>query len=191
MSKIYVKPYDRFTISGQDFETVQSNGMRRIVFTPDNKLCLSMVQLRDGCLLIVNENAILFAFTISRDEKVIAVVKFGKTTVDGEHCLQINSNWRLTENGLENWEIHTNPDLHRSPVLNIDLEADRLGRVDLKFNESGFGALVFSRELLFMKMNGNHTVPRLLGFIENEIRKTAEEVQRSCEAAILSAIALE
>lgn len=52
----------------------------------------------------------------------------------------------------------------------------QLGRIAMKIENGGFAACVFSRELLFVRMNGNHAVPRLLGFIENEAVRLAENL---------------
>lgn len=176
MSKLYVKPYDDYIISGNDFASVQSGAMRRIVFSPNKKDAVSVSELRDGCLLINNENQVPFEFTISREHKVIAVVKHCGT----DRVVRVNTNWRLTENGVENREIHTNPDLVRSTVLNIDVRCTGIGRIDLKVDESGFAACVFSRELLFVRMNGNHAVPRLLGYIEAEKARLSQMFDAQC-----------
>lgn len=171
MAKIYVKPYADYTISGNDFAMVRSDAMRRIVFSPDRKNAISITELRDGCLMINNENQVPFEFSISRLPKIIAVVKYN----GNDSLLNINTNWRLKESGVENREIHTNPDLIRSPHINIDVRCNGIGRIDLKIDESGYAACVFSRELLFVRMNGNHSVPRLLGFIENEKEQIKRE----------------
>lgn len=115
-----------------------------------------------------------YDFSLTRANKIIAniVVKKDK--------LVINSNWKLTEQGVANREIHTNPDIFRSPSLNFNVAADGIGRMDVKLNASGYAAMVFTRELLFVRMNGNRAVPRLMGFIENE----KEQHLRAAENAI-------
>lgn len=164
MAKVYVKLYDPYTISGNDFATVRSDAPRRILFSPNQMHAISVSSLRDGCLLFNNENQVPFEFSLTRQQKVIAKVQFHP--VEGE--LQINTNWWVDEHGVMNREIHSNPDLVRSFHLNIDVDVVGIGRMDIKVNESGFAACVFSRELLFVRMNGNHAVPRLAGFIEYE-----------------------
>lgn len=143
--------------------------MRRVVFTPDNTHSLSICELRDGCLLVLNQAKIPFNFTISRNHKVVATVN----CVGSDAVLKINTNWRLSLDGIQNREIHTNPDLVMSPNLNIEIGGLGLGRIDLKVDDTGFAACAFSnKELLMVKMNGNHTFPRLEGFIDNEVKRT-------------------
>lgn len=176
MSKVYVKTYNPYTISGDDFASVQSRAMRRIVFSPNKKDAISISKLHDGCLLISNGNKVPFEFTISREGKCIAVIEHRAN----DQAVNINTNWRLTEAGVENRQINTNPDLIRSAIMNIDVQCDGISRIDLKVDDSGFAACTFTRELLFVRMNGNHVVPRLMGFIENE----KERVKRKMQAEI-------
>lgn len=96
--------------------------------------------------------------------------------------LLINTNWRLDEKAVTNREIHTNPTLTRSNHVNIDVDVEGIGRIDVKLNDSGFAACVFSRELLYVRMNGN-SVPRLLGFIENEKNRALQNSAAIDEAA--------
>lgn len=107
MPKIYIKTYNNYAISGKDFATVTNSTMRRIIFTPDNTYSVAINELRDGCLCIVNDRHVPFEFSLSRAHKVIAVVNLRLN----ENVLRINTNWRLTENGVENREIHSNPNL--------------------------------------------------------------------------------
>lgn len=169
MAKVYLKPYSEYEISGRDFVTVRSTNMRRIVFTPDYAHSIHVTELSDGCLGIFNETRTPFEFTVSRERKVIAYVKYN----GAESAIRINSNYRLTQTGVENQEIHQNPDLVKSPILNIDMvNFDGLGRFNLKVEESGYAACVFTeRDLLFVRMNGHHSVPRLLTFIENRLER--------------------
>lgn len=162
MSKVYVKFYGQYTMDGADFGRIRGDDMRRVLFSPDKKHALTISELQDGCLLINNGSDAPFEFSLTRDHKMVANIR----VEDG--ALKINSNWRVTESGVENREIHTNPNLLRSPIINFDYETDGIARLDLKNNRSGFAACVFSRELLFVRMNGDHVVPRLMGFIENE-----------------------
>lgn len=172
MPKVYIKIYADYTVSGSDFATVSSQTMRRIVFSPDNKHMTSISQLRDGCLIMVNQGGVPVNFTISRNRKVIASVK--QNGIDP--ILLINTNWKLTEEGISNREIHTNPDLPMSSALNIDIGSeDSTIRIDLKIENSGFAACVLSKkELLCVRMNGNHFVPRLQGVIANEAQHLLE-----------------
>lgn len=63
-----------------------------------------------------------------------------------------------------------------SNTLNIDIGSIGLGRVDLKIGESGHAACIFSnKDLVSVKMNGNHTVPRLEGFIESEVQRVLNQ----------------
>lgn len=81
----------------------------------------------------------------------------------------INSNWWLTTSGVENREIHTNLDLVYSTTLNFNIASVGIGRVDLKVNDTGFAACVMTeKELLYVQMNGHHSVSRLKSFIEDE-----------------------
>lgn len=89
----------------------------------------------------------------------------------GSATLRINNNWLVTENGVENRPITENPDLLLSSNVNIDFEAQSIGRVDFKINESGFAYGIFTeRDLIFLRMNGNHAYPRLVDFIAKEAR---------------------
>lgn len=54
-----------------------------------------------------------------------------------DSVLFLNTNWRIMANKVDNREIYRNPDLHPSTHLNIDMELDGVGRVDLKIDESG------------------------------------------------------
>lgn len=169
MSKVYIKPYSAYTVSGKDFASVTSTNMRRIVFTADDLHCLHMTELRDGCLMISNSKNVEFDLSISRKGKVFAIVKY----VGG--ALKINTNWRLTKTGIENREIHTNPDLVISNTMNLDFDTIGIGRVDLKVDDSGYCACAFSgKELLFVRMNGHHSVPRLEAFIHDEMVRSLE-----------------
>lgn len=163
--------YSDYEISGKDFVTVRSDNMRRVVFTPDNIHSISIVELRDGSLGIFNESRTPFEFTISREKRIVAVVKC--LAVDS--ALKINSNYRLTQSQLENREIHTNPDLVPSVNLNINLvNIDGIGRIDLKIDDSGYAACILSdKDLLFIRMNGHHSIPRLQAFMDKLVPKAA------------------
>lgn len=185
MSKMFIKSYGKFRITGTDFAPVESDSIRRIIFSPDNIHIVSIVGLRDGTILISNDSRVPFEFTLSRNYmvilyiyavfftnihftvllKVMAVINY-----KGADSLFINSDWKLTKEGLENREIQTLPDLNISKHLNIDLELDGIGRADLKIDESGFACCSFTnRDLLFIRMNGNHAMPRFIEYIRKEI----------------------
>lgn len=165
MSRIYVKPYSDYIVSGEDFQSVSSKKMRRIVFSPNNTNSIIVNELRDGCLLITNERRIPFQFSISSEAKTLATVDYSRT----ESALFINSNWKLNSKGVFNQNENSDEELNSSPQLNFDFKLNGIGRIDLKIDESGFAACIFSNsELLFVRMNGNYSVPRLLGFIRNE-----------------------
>lgn len=168
MSKLYIKPYGSFVLTGRDFPTTESQMMRRILFSPDNIHSVSVVSLRDGTLLFTNQSKIRFEMSLSRNGKVLAVLKLRPDLNE----VIINTNWRLTENGVKNREIHGNPDLIISKNINIDLQMDGIGRIDLKVNDSGFASCVFSaKELLFVRMNGPSVFPHLFGLIEAEAQR--------------------
>lgn len=83
MSEIYIKFYGKFRITGTDFAPVESDSIRRIIFSPDNVHIVSAVGLRDGTILISNDSRVPFEFTLSRKYKVILyiyVVFFTKHT---------------------------------------------------------------------------------------------------------------
>lgn len=176
MSKVFIKPYQDYELTGKDFAAVKNSDMRRILMSPDNRNSISLIELRDGCLCITNNNKIPFGFSVSRGQKVLAVV----ACCGHESMVKINSNWRLSKKGIENREIHTNPDLIMSQTLNIDIGGTiGFGRIDLKVDDSGYAACIFSKkDLLFMKMNGNHTFPRLEGFVEGEVERLLEDPAR-------------
>lgn len=169
MTKIFIKPYGQFRITGSDFVPIGNTDMRKIVFSPDNKFSISGVALRDGTLLLTNEGKVPFSFTIGRNGRTLAVVNY-----NGFPSLNINNNnWRLSIDGVTNREIHTNPDLIKSPHLNVDLNVDGLGRIDIKIDDTGFACCVFTdKDLLFVRMNGNHAVPRLNDFIQTEFDRS-------------------
>lgn len=172
MAKIFVKMYSSYIVSGKDFGVVPSDKMRRLLFSPDDIHSASIVELKgDGCLCISIPSRTPFDFSISRNGKVLANVAYR-----GQSSLHINSNWRLTESGVSNREIHTNPDLRVSKTLNFEIEGEGIDRIDLKIDQSGHAACVFTKnELLFMRMNGNHCVPRLEGFIGNQVEQAKKE----------------
>lgn len=173
MSKVYIKPYDPYTISGRDFATLSDRTIRRTVFSPDNQHSVSLMQLRDGCLILSNVSRIPFKFSISRGQKVLIVVK----VQPNDNTLQINTNCRLTQTTVENREIHTNPDLVVDPTFNMNFDLSGFCRVDLKVEESGYAACILSeKDLVFVRMNGNHSIPRLENFIEMETKRCVERV---------------
>lgn len=169
MSKLYVKMYSHYTVAGQDFGTEDPENIRRTVFSPDNVHSISMVRLRDGALLFTNEAMVSFDFTISRGRRVLAVLKCRPKS----SSIAINNNWRVQGDVVENCAIHENPDLHMSPHLNINIPDNQsITRVDVKMDDGSFACLMFSeKDLLFVRMNGNHVHPRLLDVIEEEIGK--------------------
>lgn len=58
------------------------------------------------------------------------------------------------------------------------MEENGIGRVDLKIDNSGCAACVFSHsELLMVRMNGNRFVPKLEGFIEFEKTRRLQAVK--------------
>lgn len=117
MSKLYVKLYGAYTVSGQDFQTQTCDAIRRTVFSPDNVHSVSMVSLRDGTLLFTNEGQISFDVTIARGRRVLAVLKYWPKS----SYLAINNNWRIQGDTVENTTIHENLDLIASPHVNIEL----------------------------------------------------------------------
>lgn len=163
MSKVYLKVYDDFRLSGNDFDLVDNGSLRRIVFSPDNVHSISLVKLADGTLLITNEGKVAFDMTISRERKVLAVVKYRSNAAD----LLINTNWKLDKDGVTNREIYANPDLLFSKMMNVEIQAkEDIIRTDFEINNSGFACGIFSRnDLLFLRMNGNHAMPRLMDVI--------------------------
>lgn len=168
MSKLYIKPYGAFVLTSNDFPEIEEQVVRRLVFTPDNLHSVSVAFLRDGTLLITNENKIPFEISISRNQEVMTVLKYQP---EFEQVL-INSIWRLTKNGVDSREGSETPDLIFSPNLNVDLRGDGIGRIDVKVDKSGFACCLFSsKELLFVRMNGHHVVPRFTEFINDEARK--------------------
>lgn len=167
MTKVYVKMYGNFVISGNDFAQIRSDQLRRVVFSPDGNNAIVMVPLKDRTLLLTNETSSNFGFSISRNHRVLAVVKYRRGTTS----LLINNNWLLGANGVENRPINENPDLIHSQNMNIELNDPALARVDFKIDDSGFACATFTdRDLLFVRMNGNHAFPRLLDFIASESR---------------------
>lgn len=170
--------YSPYELTGKDFAMVSSDRTRRIVFSPNGTNSVSVKELPDGCLCMANNGKADFNFSVSRNRKVLAVVTCNGT----ESNLKINTNWKLSVSGIANKEIHTNPDLTMSQTINIEIGVGGFGRLDLKVDQSGYAALVFSnKDLLFVKMNGNHTVPRLEGYIEFEKKKMIEEFQNDPE----------
>lgn len=98
MVKVYIKIYGTYTLTGRDFQQIRSDAMRRFIFTPDGKHTCIVVELEDGCIGIKNDSNTPFEFSLSRDSKLIAVVKYNGTD---EHLL-VNTNWCITQNAVEN-----------------------------------------------------------------------------------------
>lgn len=180
MSKVWIKPYGDFVLTGQDFPPTENNAMRRLVFSPDNVHSVTVMALEDGTLLLTNDSQLQFEITLSRNGKVMAVVKLRPDLSEA----MINTNWRLTQNGVKNREIHGNPDLIFSKNLNIDLRSvDGIGQMGIKVDNSGLACCVFStKELLFVRMNGSQVVPQLTGFIEAETERTQPTLNDLIEA---------
>lgn len=132
MAKIYIKSYDRFTLTGSDFAPISGTQLRRVVFSPDDRHSISIVSLKDGALLITNENGIEFEFSISRNRRVLAVVHYRPN----DSSLHINNNWILTQQAIRNRAINENPDLVHSQNFNIDFGGSALARIDLKINDA-------------------------------------------------------
>lgn len=176
MSKLYIKMYDPFVITGQDFAQQTSQNMRRTLFSPDSTHCVSIVRLRqDGTVLLTNEGKVSFNLTISRTRRVLAVLKYQPEF----SLVSVNNNWRISKEGVTNRAIDKNPDLFMSQHINIDLYGPHIARVDVKVDDSSFACLVFTdKDLLFVRMNGNHAVPRLIDFMESEAERsmTVEKV---------------
>lgn len=121
--------------------------------------------LKDGAMLITNEREVRFDFSISRNRRVMAVIRYRPNI----SSLIINNNWLLTQDGVQNRAIHENPNLNVSPHLNIESMGISLCRIDIKINESSFACCVFTdRDLILVHMNGNHLCPRLSDFITQE-----------------------
>lgn len=168
--------YDLFVISGQDFATQTSQNLRRTLFSPNGTHSVSFVRLRqDGTVLLTNEGKVPFKVTISRNRRVLAVLKYQPE----DSLVYINNNWKVSNEGVTNRTVDKNPDLFMSPHLNIDLNGTHIARVDVKVDDSSFACLVFTdKDLLFVRMNGNHAVPRLIDFMESEAERSlnAEKV---------------
>lgn len=164
MTKIYVKLYSDFVITGSVFMRTRNTELQRIVFSPDNKHSVSVVCLKNGTLLFTNEANMTFDFSISRNRRPLAVVVYRANATS----LAINNNWLLTDDGVRNWTINQNPDLAYSENMNIDFNGTALARIDFKINESSVaGAFFTERDLLFVPMNGNHVYPRLCEHISS------------------------
>lgn len=175
MSKVYVKIYNDFKVAGRDFLSMDGTTLRRILLSPDGKHSISLAPLRDGTLLFTNETKVPFEFSVTQNGRVLAVVKY-----ESPGKLLINSNWKLEGSRVVNREIHTNPELKFCDQVNFELNGDGDGsgllRIDMKLDESGFAAALFSnRDLIFVRMNGNHAVPRLLGLMETKIQTAKQE----------------
>lgn len=172
--KIFVKPYSPSVLSGPDFPQTATTNLRRLVFSPDNAHSVSVVALRDGALLLTNEKEVEFDFSITRNNRVVAVVRYRKHATS----LIINNNWLLTQDGIENRAINENPDLIHSDNLNIEIPGYDILRVDFKVHESSIACAVFNdRDLLFVRMNGHHVYPRLTDYIANRSMVTNEKVE--------------
>lgn len=165
MTKVYVKLYDGFVLTGSDFPPTNNRELRRLVFSPDSIHSISVVSLKDGTMLITNEGKTEFDFSISRNRRVLAVVRYRENAAS----LRKNNNWMLTQEAVQNRAISTNPDLVFSENLNIDFDGPALARIDMKINDSAHAAAFFTdRDLLFIRMNGNHVHPRLCEVIRSE-----------------------
>lgn len=137
MVKIYIKLYSAFRIDGDDFAPMKNDTIRRFLFSPDGRHSIVVNSLRDGTLLITNESDVEFEISLSRERKKLAMLKYRPDFP----ALLVNTNWRLGKDGIENREIHQNPDLNISKAMNIDFmrtNSNSFGRVDLKLEESGF-----------------------------------------------------
>lgn len=169
MSKIYLQTYGAFSVSGKDFPTVISGNEHRLTFSPDNVHSITLNFLRNGLLLFNNPTKTKFDFTIARNKRSMVLVKF---RFNNEGQLFLNNNFRISKEGVSNREIHENPNTMASNVLHLNFtdEVSAFGRADLKVDESGFAACIFTDiQLLFVRMNGNHAVPRINEFVQREV----------------------
>lgn len=183
MSRIYLQTYGPFELRGKDFGVVESknDNKRRILFSPDDKHSISLNFLRDGLLLFSNESKTAFQFSVARNSRLMAMVKF-EYAEKGK--LYVNNNFSISKIGVTNKEIHTNPNLSVSNIFHIDVSGDGIGRIDLKVDESGFAACIFSDiQLLFVRMNGNHVVQRLDEFVQRECDRTDVPIGKMREYA--------
>lgn len=182
MAKVYIKPYKACTITGSDFQSTMGSTLIRIVFSPDNVHSVPMVSLTDGTLLLSNEARAAFSFTVSRKRRVLAVV-----TPEFNHnspLLKINTNWIISEDGVKNRMIRENPNLFMSPKLNIDMEGNGIVRFDMKIENSDFAFCILSeKDLLFIRMNGNHFLPKLQALLNDEIERSVFAALSTAETA--------
>lgn len=165
MTKIYVKLYDDFEITGRDFVAMKSDTPRRLIFSPNGTNSISVVSLKDGTLLFTNGSQCEFDFSVSRNGRLLARVNYEKMA----ESLTLNNNWLLNQECVQNRFDGTNADMVRSEILNIDFEGTALGRVDFKINTSPIAAGFFTQHnLVFVRMNGNHAFPRLKELVQSE-----------------------
>lgn len=135
MSRIYLQMYAPFSVSGKDFLKVDSasNLQRRILFSSDNKHLVYLNFLRDGLLLFTNETKVEFQFTVGRNARSMALVKFEHNDVGK---IYVNNNFKISKAGVMNREIYENPNTMISSILHGNVNGDGVGRIDLKVDDS-------------------------------------------------------
>lgn len=108
MVVVYAKVYSEYTLQSRNLGMVQSDNVRRLVFPPDNRHSIILTKMKDGCLCFTNDSNIPFAFTLSRDNTMIARITYN----DVAPRLFINTQWILDQeqviNKVREWAIEWN-----------------------------------------------------------------------------------
>lgn len=161
-TKLYVKLYGHFELSSSDFGTVD-NVRHRLTFSPDNVHSVFVNGVGENILMFTNNAGIQFEFTISRGNKVMAIIELQPNGI------YLNKQWRLTGNVLTNRHLNNTINVQPSRMLNFEIGTAGKGRFDIKFDKMEFAALLFNhRKLYSTRFNGDYAVKRFDDFISRE-----------------------
>lgn len=159
-------------ISGNDFGTVE-NFPHRLTFSPNQMHSIFVNSVGNGEYLIANNSNIAFQFSVSRGNRIMANIDYKSSS------MVINNQWEIKEKFLYNHPLTVSPDIRRSPALNFEIGADRLGRIDIKFDGMNYVTLMFNdRELFVVSFDGDEIFDEFGTFVAQECNRKPLTVNR-------------
>lgn len=123
--------------------------------------------------MFTNNNEIDFEFTVSREDKVMALVEFKR------NAIYFNKQWRLKANVLANLFMDAPPDIVPSDILNFEIGTFGSGRFDVKFDKKEFVALLCThRNLYSVRFNCDNAIKRFREYIDREDERRPLDIVR-------------
>lgn len=146
---------------------------RRLTFSPYNVHPIFINNLGDNVFMFTNNNEIDFEFTVSRENKVMALVEFKRCAI------YFNKQWRLKANVLANRFMDAPSDIVPSNILNFEIGTFGSGRFDVKFDKKEFVALLCThRNLYSVRFNGDYAIKRFRDYIDREDERRPLDIVR-------------